>query len=91
MESDTNTLIQELEKAINEAIYESDRIADVVADLKHSGYDVCLLLETTIGLMANRGGQAQQPERNHPPSCVEIGFTEQDRKFLEALKITAGD
>ncbi len=89
MESEMKDLIQELEKAINEAISESDRIADIVGDMKVAGYDVCLLLETTVALtaMKNAGREAQAAD----PSDLEICFTEQDQRFLEDLKIAVAE
>jgi hypothetical protein len=89
MESEMKNLIQELEKAINEAIYESDRIGAIVGDMKRAGYDVCLLLETTIGLTAVKNFPQEEPSAE--PSHLEICFTEQDQKFLEDLKIAVGD
>jgi len=78
-------LIQELERAINEAISDSDRIAAIVSDMKTAGYDVCLLLETTVALTAIKN--ANKEDRMDEPSDVDICFTEQDQRFLEDLKI----
>jgi len=84
MESEMKDLIQELERAINEAVSESDRIGAIVSDMKHAGYDVCLLLETTVALTALK-------ERASEASQVDICFTEQDQKFLEDLKIAVAE
>ena len=89
MESEMKNLIQELEKAINEAIYEDDRIGSIVGDMKRAGYDVCLLLETTIGLTAVKNFPREEPAAN--PDDLEICFTEQDQKFLGDLKIAVAD
>lgn len=87
MESEMKDLIQELEKAINEAISESDRIADIVGDMKVAGYDVCLLLETTVALTAIKNAQRGEA----PAGELDICFTEQDQRFLEDLKIAVGE
>jgi uncharacterized protein (UPF0335 family) len=88
MESEMKDLIQELERAINEAISESDRVSAIVGDMKDAGYDVCLLLETTVALTAlksaRREAAAEAPD-------LDICFTEQDQKFLEDLKIAVAE
>jgi hypothetical protein len=86
MESEMKELIQELETAINEAVCESDRIAARVSDMKDAGYDVCLVLETTVGLTAikNLPGEEADP-------ALELCFTEQDQRFLEDLRIAVAD
>ncbi|HTR37747.1 MAG TPA: hypothetical protein VMH80_17690 [Bryobacteraceae bacterium] len=85
MESEMKDLIQELEKAINEAVSESDRIASIVGDMKGAGYDVCLLLETTVALTAMKS--ARRDVAADGPADLDICFTEQDQRFLEDLKI----
>src|SRR5262249_40149325 len=42
-------LMQELGKAINDSLSESDRIAEAIGEIKRAGYDVFLVLEATIG------------------------------------------
>lgn len=42
-------LMQELGNAINEALSDSERIAEVIGDIRNAGYDVFLVLEATIG------------------------------------------
>ena len=81
--------MQELGNAINESLSESDRIAEAIGEIKRSGYDVFLVLEATIGFNKREDEEEQA-------SVVESGFdtstkikwTNQDHKFLKALKIS---
>ena len=58
MELDDNfkRLIKELGDAINESLSESDKISDVLARIRASGYDLFLVLEVTIGF--NKKGES---------------------------------
>jgi hypothetical protein len=84
MNPDLKMLVEEFERAINESVCESDRIASIVTDMKRAGYDITLVLEATIGVSS-----INEPE----PAPVrtsngEVHLTDQDCKFLRALKIT---
>jgi hypothetical protein len=50
MKPELKDLMQDLQVAFNESVCESDRIAEILADIKRSGYDVLLALEVTIGM-----------------------------------------
>ena len=41
-------LLTKLQKAIDEAISESIGIGEVIDEMKRSGYDLCLMLESTV-------------------------------------------
>lgn len=85
MNPDLKMLVEEFEKAINESVCESDRIASIVTDMKKAGYDITLVLEATIGVSSVKEAEtAPVPVRT---SNGEIRFTDQDYKFLRALKI----
>lgn len=92
-------LMQELGNAINEALSDSERIAESISEIRKEGYDVFLVLEATIGfnkrsaeeedVEESLGGPATEPR----PDLVEeteegVNWTAQDEKFLRALKIT---
>ena len=92
-------LMQELGNAINEALSDSERIAESIGEIRKEGYDVFLVLEATIGFNKRndeegdpedrRGGAEAEPL----PDLVEeteesVNWTAQDEKFLRALKIT---
>ncbi len=52
--------MQELGNAINEALSDSERIAEAIGDIRHAGYDVFLVLEATIGF--NKRDDAEDEE-----------------------------
>lgn len=92
-------LMQELGNAINEALSDSERIAESISEIRKEGYDVFLVLEATIGFN-KRSGEEEDAEASHDgqeaeprPDLVEeteesVNWTAQDEKFLRALKIT---
>src|SRR5246127_4744670 len=91
-------LMQELGNAINDSLSESDRIAEAIGEIKRAGYDVFLVLETTIGF--NRGEEnsdeeeetetTEEPKRSFE-ATGKIKLTSQDHRFLRALKIAVDD
>jgi hypothetical protein len=80
-------LMQQLGNAINESLSESENIAEVIGEIKRSGYDVFLVLEATIGFNKRPGEESNSssPRKTIP---TEVSFTAQDQAFLKALKIT---
>jgi len=96
MNQDLKVLVEEFERAINESVCESDRVAAVVTDMKRAGYDVTLVLEATIGVsLTPDGSRSLEAEPIHPlnspvDSNGEVQLTEQDENFLRALKIAPG-
>ncbi len=66
-------LMRELGHAINDAVSESDRVTNGLAEVRASGWDIVLKLDATIGLARRE------------PSAARI--TAQDRRFLESLRI----
>ena len=87
-------LMQELGNAINEALSDSERIAESIGEIRKEGYDVFLVLEATIGFnkrSTEESGDGEDTEL--APDLVEeteesVNWTAQDEKFLRALKIT---
>jgi hypothetical protein len=85
MNPDMKMLVEEFERAINESVCESDRIAAIVTNMKQAGYDITLVLEATIGVSASKDAEpVPAPVRT---SNGEVYLTDQDCKFLRALKI----
>ncbi|MBL8177908.1 MAG: hypothetical protein JNK48_24740 [Bryobacterales bacterium] len=84
--------MQELGNAINESLSESDRIAEAIGEIKRSGYDVFLVLEATIGFnkREDEEEEAQVIETAFDAS-TRIKWTNQDHKFLKALKISTDE
>ena len=102
MEEPLKHLMQELGNAINDSLSESDRIAKAIGEIKRAGYDVFLVLETTIGFNhkdhSDEEDQETEPEATQEPSpkrtfesAGKIKFTSQDHRFLRALKIAVDD
>jgi hypothetical protein len=89
MKPELKDMMEELQVAFNESVCESDRIAEILADLKHSGYEVLLALEVTIGVTTAQKESAPASEIIMPkvPSTTEFKFTLEDEQFLQDLKI----
>ncbi len=89
MKPELKDLMQELQVAFNESVCESDRIAEVLAEIKNSGYDVLLALEVTVGMNISKPSEADPepapPETSGIPG--ELYFTDQDREFLQGAHI----
>lgn len=91
MDENLKELMQQLGSAINESLSESESIAEVIGEIRKSGYDVFLVLEATIGFNKRRGEEEEGPAHGAPAARrvpTEISFTAQDQAFLKALKIT---
>jgi len=91
-------LMQELGKAINDSLSESDRIAEAIGEIKRAGYDVFLVLEATIGFNRRDENEddEEQPEAAEEPKRTfeatgKIKLTSQDHRFLRALKIAVDE
>lgn len=89
MKSELQEMVQELEKAFNETVCESDRIAEVLAAIKASGYDVLLALDVTVGVTAEQGSAQATTVRTEQPmtSNGTLVLTAEDREFLHGLQI----
>ena len=94
--------MQELGNAINESLSESDRIAEVIGEIREAGYDVFLVLEATIGfnrrqespeeeVPAEDEPQRRRARERHYESTTTFKLTSQDQKFLRALRISLDD
>lgn len=93
-------LMQELGNAINESLSESDRIAEVIGEIRGAGYDVFLVLEATIGFNRRREadeeetgieGERRRPRERAYESTTTFRWTSQDQKFLKAMRISLDD
>jgi len=93
MRPELKDLMQELQLAFNESVCESERIAEILADIKCSGYDVMLALEVTIGMTEATPNGAEVEAAATPaaaPASIAAGeynFTESDRQFLESMHV----
>lgn len=83
--------MQELGNAINESLADSDRIAEAIGEIKRAGYDVFLVLEATIGFNKREDAGVEASTESRFDSSARIEWTNQDHKFLKALRISTGD
>jgi hypothetical protein len=101
LEERLKALMQELGNAINDSLSDSDRIAEAIGEIKQAGYDVFLVLEATIGFNKRDEnedadeGAVDTKTRPEPKRAFEstgkIKFTNQDHRFLRALKIAVDE
>lgn len=96
MDEPLKNLMQELGKAINDSLSESDRIAEAIGEIKRAGYDVFLVLEATIGFNRRDESEEEEPEIAEEPKRAfettgKIKLTSQDQRFLRALKIAVDE
>jgi hypothetical protein len=101
MTSEMNVLLDRLQQAIDEAISDSDRIGDIVDEMKRSGYDLCLIVQSSAAVTPIEGvsplDDNQFPDfvpdprlvANVPASNGEIELTSADLAFLQEMKIAA--
>ena len=84
-------MMRKLGEAINESISSSRSIAEVIDNVKSSGYDVFMVLEVTVGL--NRSGEQAAgsdaaSEAASEATEPELRISRQDARFLESMKIS---
>jgi len=100
LEEHLKALMQELGNAINDSLSDSDRIAEAIGEIKQAGYDVFLVLEATIGFNKrdenedaedSSEGEARPEPKRVFESTGKIKFTNQDQRFLRALKIAVDE
>jgi len=89
MKSELQEMVQDLEKAFNETVCESDRIAEVLAAIKASGYDVLVALEVTVGVTADQRPAQETTKRIETAvkSDGQLVLTVEDQAFLQGLQI----
>ena len=91
-----NLLLDRLQEAIDEAISGSGRISGIVAEMQKSGYDLCLIVESSAAISPMDGSNptedAPAPEFAPLPALAsngEIELTGEDLAFLQEMKIAA--
>lgn len=102
LEERLKELMQDLGNAINESLSDSETIAAAIGEIKRSGYDVFLVLEATIGFnkrdeseTSDESADEVEQEPSDPirktGSTGKFRWTNQDQKFLKALKISVDE
>lgn len=89
-------LFQKLGEAMNQSLAQSEEVANVIGEIKSSGYDVFLAFEATIGFSkqeeaeesSGRTGPTLVQARNREP---EFKVNSQDERFLKSLRIRVDD
>jgi hypothetical protein len=87
-------LLAQLQIAIDEAVSDSRRVGEIVEQMKLSGYDLSLLLESTITITPTEDYQADalpEPRLSAQVSSSngEMELTDADLEFLQELSIAA--
>jgi hypothetical protein len=87
-------LLGQLQEAIDEAVSESGRVGEIVEEMKRSGYDLCLMLESTVTISPLDEGKIDAEPEPRAASEVsasngEITLTAEDLEFLQELNIAA--
>jgi hypothetical protein len=88
MTSEMNVLLDRLQEAIDEAISDSDRISGIVAEMKKSGYDLCLIVESSAAISPI--DEKQSPDSASEPrsaSAAETELNSDDLAFLREMNI----
>jgi hypothetical protein len=89
-------LLAQLQEAIDEAVSESGRISEIVEEMKRSGYDLCLLLESTVTISPTEDGSGAMPEPRLADTLessdeIEVHgdfeLTDADLQFLQEMNI----
>ena len=89
MKPELKELVEELQVAFNESVCGSERISEVLAEIKESGYDVILALDVTIGVTAAKPDESDAELTSQPTVSGEFSLTDQDRQLLEGMHIAA--
>jgi hypothetical protein len=101
MTSEMNVLLDRLQEAIDEAISDSDRIGGIVDEMKRSGYDLCLIVQSSAAVSPVQDigpieaispiEDPQFPDFVPEPrlSNGEIQLSDADLAFLQDMKIAA--
>lgn len=78
--------MKQLGEAINDSISGSERIAEVIAQIKTGGYDIFVVLEATVGFN-KREAESPLAALTHQ-SEPELHISPQDARFLKSLRIS---
>ena len=83
-------LLGQLQEAIDEAVSESGRVSEIIAEMRRSGYELCLILESTVTITPTEDFQHDAvPEPRLASTGGEIKLTNEDLEFLQELNIAA--
>ena len=86
-------LIRQLGMAVNDSLSESEKVAEILAQIREGGYELLLIVELTVGFSKRGKTSVVHRERISPDSekSFEIRLTDQDAAFLKSLRISANE
>jgi hypothetical protein len=83
-------LLSQLQQAIDDAVSESGRVNEIVEEMKRSGFDLCLMLESTVTISPTGDHQPDAvPEPRLTSTDGELKLSIADLEFLDELSIAA--
>jgi hypothetical protein len=87
-------LLAQLQEAIDQAVSESGRVSEIIAEMKNGGFDLCLILESTVTITPAgepRVDSVPEPHRsfNEADFSGEMQLTDEDLAFLQELNIAS--
>lgn len=95
MDENLKHLFQQLGEAMNQSLANSEEVANVIGQIKASGYDVFLAFEATIGFSKQ---EEEEQTVGTGPTLVnargrepEFKVNSQDERFLKSLRIRLDD
>jgi hypothetical protein len=91
MTSEMQFLLERLQVAIDEAIAESELINDIVTEMKKNGYDMSLVLESSVAISPideKAASAVPEPRLALARKSGEMELTAEDVEFLQELNIS---
>jgi len=82
-------LLGQLMQAIDEAVAESGRVREIIHEMRRSGYDLSLMLESTVTISPTEDVQSDAVPEPRLYGEPEIELTDEDLEFLQELNIAA--
>jgi hypothetical protein len=94
-------LLSQLQVAIDEAVSESRRVTEIVEEMKRCGFDLCLMLESTVTISPTGDQQLEEVPEPRLASDTDsedieervasgdFELTAEDMEFLQELNIAA--
>jgi hypothetical protein len=80
-------LMRQLGEAVNDSISNSNQVAEAIARIKASGYDIFVILEATVGFN-KQGSEEEEAATVAPSKEPEWHISPQDARFLKSLRIS---
>ena len=84
-------LLVQLQEAIDEAVVESSRVREIMEEMKRAGFDLHLMLESTVSISPTEDQPDALPQprlsADAPAGNGELELTAEDLEFLRDLKI----